>query len=81
MHDLALPSRYEALGCAYLEAMSAAKPVIACRGQGIAEVIEHGKNGWLVGDADVGELAQALVTLFEDAELRNRLRLAARMTI
>ncbi len=77
----ALPSRYEALGCAYLEAMSAAKPVIACRGQGIAEVIEHGKNGWLVGDNDVGELAEALVTLFEDAELRNRMRLAARRTI
>jgi glycosyltransferase involved in cell wall biosynthesis len=77
----ALPSRYEALGCVYLEAMSAAKPVIACRGQGIAEVIEHGKNGWLVGADDVGEMAQALVTLFEDAELRNRMRLAARRTI
>lgn len=77
----ALPSRYEALGCVYLEAMSAAKPVIACRGQGIAEVIEHGKNGWLVGDDNMGEIAQALVTLFEDAELRNRMRLAARRTI
>jgi glycosyltransferase involved in cell wall biosynthesis len=77
----ALPSRYEALGCVYLEAMSAAKPVIACRGQGIAEVIEHGKNGWLIGVDDVEELAHALVTLFEDAELRNRMRLAARRTI
>jgi glycosyltransferase involved in cell wall biosynthesis len=77
----ALPSRYEALGCVYLEAMSAAKPVIACRGQGIAEVIEHGKNGWLVGDDDVSEMAHALVTLFEDTELRNRMRLAARRTI
>lgn len=76
----ALPSRYEALGCVYLEAMSAAKPVIACRGQGIEEVIEHGRNGWLVGD-DGAELARALITLFEDAELRNRMRLAARRTI
>jgi glycosyltransferase involved in cell wall biosynthesis len=61
--------------------MSAAKPVIACRGQGISEVIEHGKNGWLVGENDAGELANALTTLFEDADLRNRMRLAARRTI
>src|SRR5271157_1348758 len=44
----ALPSRNEGLGCVYLEAMSCAKPVIACRGQGIEEVIEHEKNGWLI---------------------------------
>jgi len=77
----ALPSRYEALGCVYLEAMSAAKPVIACRGQGIAEVIEHGKNGWLVGEDDVANMAHGLIILLEDAELRNRMRLAARRTI
>jgi len=77
----ALPSRYEALGCVYLEAMSAAKPVIACRGQGIGEVIEHRKNGWLVGHDDVVEMADALITLLEDADLRNRMRLAARRTI
>ena len=43
-----LPSKYEGLGCAYLEAMACGKPVIACRGQGIDEIIEHGRNGWLV---------------------------------
>ena len=45
----ALPSRYEGLGCVYLEAMSVGKPVIGCRGQGIAEIIQHGSNGFLVG--------------------------------
>lgn len=45
----ALPSRYEGLGCVYLEAMSSGKPVIGCRGQGIAEIIRHGSNGFLVG--------------------------------
>jgi glycosyltransferase involved in cell wall biosynthesis len=76
-----LPSRYEALGCAYLEAMSAAKPVIACRDQGIAEVVEHGKNGWLVGPEDERELAEGIRVLIQDADLRNRMRLAARRTI
>jgi teichuronic acid biosynthesis glycosyltransferase TuaC len=76
-----LPSRYEALGCAYLEAMSAAKPVIACRDQGIAEIIEHGRNGWLVGADDVHELVEGIRTLVQDPDLRNRMRLAARRTI
>ena len=41
----ALPSWYEGLGCVYLEAMSAERPAIACRGQGIEEIIRHGENG------------------------------------
>src|SRR5204862_6524822 len=55
----ALPSRYEGLGCVYLEAMCAGKPVIACRGQGIEEIIEPGINGWLVDVNDVDELKGA----------------------
>src|SRR5581483_3398987 len=35
----ALPSKYEGLGCVYLEAMACARPVIGCHGQGIDEVI------------------------------------------
>lgn len=77
----ALPSRYEALGCVYLEAMAAAKPVIACRNQGIAEIIEHGKNGWLVSADDANELAEGIRVLIHDTDLRNRMRLAARRTI
>lgn len=77
----ALPSRYEALGCVYLEAMAAAKPVIACHGQGIAEIIEHGKNGWLIAPDRPEDLAAGLFALLENADLRNRMRLAARRTI
>jgi teichuronic acid biosynthesis glycosyltransferase TuaC len=77
----ALPSRYEGLGCVYLEAMSSEKPVIACRGQGIAEVIQHGNNGWLVGPDNLEELVQALTTLLESLSLRRRLGEAARRTI
>jgi teichuronic acid biosynthesis glycosyltransferase TuaC len=77
----ALPSRYEGLGCVYLEAMSAGKPVIACRGQGIEEVIQHRSNGWLIGADDLQELTDAFLILLKDAELRRQLGGAARQTI
>jgi glycosyltransferase involved in cell wall biosynthesis len=89
-----LPSRYEGLGCVYLEAMACGKPVIACREQGIDEIIEHGKNGWLIRDwadpAGAGEtrppdasdeLARGMMELLGSAELRAGLGRAARATI
>lgn len=77
----ALPSRYEGLGCVYLEAMAVAKPVIGCRGQGIAEVIQHGSNGLLVGVDNDRELALALAMLFRDESRRRNLGQTARETI
>lgn len=77
----ALPSRYEALGCVYLEAMSAGKAVIGCRGQGIAEVIQHGSNGFLVGPDNEKELTLALAMLLRDKARRSNIGVAARETI
>jgi len=77
----ALPSRYEGLGCVYLEAMSTGKPVIGCRGQGIAEIIQHGTNGFLVGPDNERELALALGMLLRDEVRRRNLGAAARDTI
>ncbi len=76
-----LPSRNEALGCVYLEAMSCGKPVIACRGQGITEVIEHGKNGWLIPADGLEELVQGLSAFLASPELCSRIGTAARETI
>ena len=77
----ALPSRYEGLGCVYLEAMSTGKPVVGCRGQGIAEVIQHGSNGFLVGPDNEKELTLALAMLLRDEPRRRNLGAAARDTI
>lgn len=77
----ALPSRYEGLGCVYLEAMSCGKPVIGCRGQGIAEIVRHGSNGFLVGPDNEKELALALAMLLRDEPRRHNLGTAARDTI
>ena len=77
----ALPSRYEGLGCVYLEAMACGKPVIACRDQGIEEIIRHGSNGWLIPVDGIEELVQGLQVLLGDTALRGRIGQAARQTI
>jgi glycosyltransferase involved in cell wall biosynthesis len=77
----ALPSRYEGLGCVYLEAMSVGKPVVGCRGQGIAEIIQHGSNGFLVGPDNEKELTLAIALLLRDEPRRRNLGIAARDTI
>ena len=77
----ALPSRYEGLGCVYLEAMATGKPVIACRGQGIGEIIDHNCNGWLIDPNDWEGLTNALTSILADAPLRQRLGGNARLTV
>jgi teichuronic acid biosynthesis glycosyltransferase TuaC len=77
----ALPSLNEGLGCVYLEAMSCGKPAIACSGQGIDEVIEHQKNGWLIPANGLEQLVQGLSVLLGSEVTRARLGTAARQTI
>jgi glycosyltransferase involved in cell wall biosynthesis len=77
----ALPSRYEGLGCVYLEAMACGKPAIGCREQGIAEIIRHGSNGFLVGPDNQKELTLAIGMLLHDPNRRANLGVAARDTI
>jgi teichuronic acid biosynthesis glycosyltransferase TuaC len=77
----AMPSRYEGLGCVYLEAMAVGKAVIGCRGQGIAEIIQHGTNGFLIGPGNEKELALAMAMLLRDEPCRRNFGRVARDTI
>ena len=77
----ALPSRYEGLGNVYLEAMSAERPAIACRGQGIEEVIRHRENGWLIEPKNLTDLTAALHALLSDQLLREKLGRNGRQTV
>lgn len=61
--------------------MSAGKPVIGCREQGIAEIIRHGSSGFLVGPGNEKELTLAIAMLLGDKTLRENLGRAARDTI
>jgi len=76
-----LPSRYEGLGCVYLEAMASGKPAIGCLGQGIEEVIRHGENGWLIPSNGREDLVNGLQLLLRDEALRRRIGTSARETI
>lgn len=76
-----LPSRSEGLGCVYLEAMACAKPVIACRGQGIEEIIEQQKNGCLISPDNLDEMAQAIAVLLRSPDQAEQIGRAARQTI
>lgn len=73
-----LPSRYEGLGCVYLEAMASGKVAVGCTGQGIEEIIQHGENGWLVPPNGKAELIDGLRQLLRDDALRRRIGEAAR---
>lgn len=77
----ALPSRFEGLGCVYLEAMACGKPVIACQGQGIGEIVQHEHNGWLIPADGVREMSDALVRLLSSPDLRIHIGANARQTI
>ena len=77
----ALPSTYEGFGCVYLEAMACGKPAIGCTGQGITEVIQSQRNGWLVAPGDTGALTNVLDQLLSDSMLRKDLGFAARQTV
>jgi len=55
-----LSSREEGIPNALLEAMAAARPCVATRVGGNAEVLEDGRTGWLVPARDPAALAAAL---------------------
>jgi glycosyltransferase involved in cell wall biosynthesis len=63
------------------EYMAAGRPVIAARFSDVPTVVKDHENGVLVGPGDDAELADAILELTRDAELRVRLGRAAYHTI
>jgi glycosyltransferase involved in cell wall biosynthesis len=67
------PARWEGFGLALLEAMLAAKPVVATRVSSIPEIVVDGETGYVVPPDDAAAVAAAIVRLLEDDALRARL--------
>lgn len=76
-----LPSHWEGLPIALLEAMASAKAVLCTRVGGIPDVVTDGDNGLLVDAGDIASLAQKIALLLGDAALRERLGRRARETV
>ena len=70
---LAMPSRTESFGIAFLEGWANRKPVIAANAGAVPEIVRHGENGLLVEFGDVEALASAILTLLADDELAQRM--------
>jgi len=64
------PSRWESFGVVVLEAAALGKPSIATRVGGVSEIVIDGETGITVPSEDVKAMAEAMILLTEDIELR-----------
>ena len=74
---LAMPSRFEGLPLAALEAMAVGVPVVGCDVDGVRDAITHDVTGWLSPVEDAAELARGLQKAL-DAPTNQRWGTAAR---
>ncbi len=73
-----LPSRWEGMSNALLEAMACGLPVIATAAGGNVDVVAHEQTGLLVPPGDPSALARETARMLHDGSLRERLGRAAR---
>ncbi len=76
-----LPSLYEGLPMAVLEAMASGVPVLSSRLEGIASALTDEKEGLLARAGDLTAFSQHLTRLTGSSELRQRLGHAARRKV
>lgn len=76
-----LPSFREGIPRTLLEAGSMGKPIVTTNAIGCREVVENGKNGFLVEIGNAQELAQRIAQLSEDRDLRKHFGQASREKI
>jgi glycosyltransferase involved in cell wall biosynthesis len=74
---LSMPSRYEALPMAALEALACGVPVVASRIGGIPDIVSDGENGLLVRVEDARALGSAVGALLADEARRQSLSAGA----
>jgi glycosyltransferase involved in cell wall biosynthesis len=78
---LAIPSRQEGQGIVALEAMAAGVPIVASEVGGLAQTLSNGVTALLTPPEDAGQLADALMRLRDDADLRQSLTTQAHAVV
>lgn len=76
-----LTSLWEGLPRAIVEALLSGIPVVASNVDGIAEVVQDGKNGYLARPGDIETLARCVIRLLRDDSLRQRLSEFAKTSV
>lgn len=69
-HVYVLASDWEGLPVSVLEAMSAGLPIVATKAGGVVDIVEDGTNGFLTEIGNKDQLANAMLKLATDSELR-----------
>lgn len=72
-----LPSHGEPFGIVVLEAMAAARPIVATNAGGVPDIVRDGQEALLVPAGDVDAMADAIARLLAEDELAARLGRAA----
>src|SRR5262249_53118490 len=67
----------EGFGIPIAEAGACGVPAVVARRGGMPEVVEDGKTGFIVEPANVDALANAIIKLFDDEPMRQRMGQAA----
>ena len=68
-----LLSRWEGFGLVLPEYMMAGKPIVASKADAIPNIIKDGENGLLVGIDDVDGASAAVLRIYQESDLKNRL--------
>jgi glycosyltransferase involved in cell wall biosynthesis len=74
-------SHFESYGMVNVEAMASGKPVVSTRQGGPSETVLHGETGYLVDAGNAAGLAQYVIDLLHDPDLRQRLGAAGRARV
>jgi D-inositol-3-phosphate glycosyltransferase len=76
-----MPSLWEGMPLAALEAMAMGVPVVASAVGGLREMIDDGQSGFLIDGRDPGRYAAAVRRLSADPEQRARIVARARQVV